>query len=62
MDKNIKSISSIISAFETRNELLHEEIKRNEEAIKKMENELLIMEDENDDKAPKKEAELKMVA
>ena len=62
MDKNIKSISSLISAFETRNELLHEEIKRNEEAIKKMENELLIMEDENDDKAPKKEAELKMVA
>ena len=35
MEKTTKSISSLITAFETRNELLHEEIKRNEEAIKK---------------------------
>lgn len=62
MDKNIKSISSLISAFETRNELLHEEIKRNEEAIKKMEKELLIMEDENDNKMPVKDTKVKVVA
>jgi len=54
MDKNTKSISSLISAFETRNEILHEEIKRNEEAIKKMEKELLLMEDEKTVKSDKK--------
>lgn len=49
MEEQVKSISSLIAAFESRNELLHEEIKRNEEAIKKMEKELLLMEiDEQD--------------
>ena len=47
MEKTTKSISSLITAFETLNELLHEEIKRNEEAIKKMEQELLLIEDDN---------------
>ena len=45
MEEKTKSISSLITAFETRNELLHEEIKRNEEAIKNMEKELILMED-----------------
>jgi hypothetical protein len=62
MDKNVKSISSLISAFETRNEILHEEIKRNEEAIKKMEQELLIMEDEKDEKIAKCDKKVKVVA
>jgi len=47
MEKDIKSISSLITAFETRNELLHEEIKRNEEAIQEMEKKLIIMEEDN---------------
>ena len=47
MEKDIKSINSLITAFETRNELLHEEIKRNEEEIQKMEKELLIIEEDN---------------
>ena len=45
MEEQVKSISSLIAALETRNELLHEEIKRNEEAIKKMEYERLLIED-----------------
>jgi len=61
MDKNMKSISSLISAFETRNELLHEEIKRNEEAIKKMEQELLIMEDKKEEKVSKIDTKVKVV-
>lgn len=61
MDKNVKSISSLISAFETRNELLHEEIKRNEEAIKKMEQELLIMEDKKEEKVSKIDTKVKVV-
>ena len=47
MEKDIKSINSLITAFETRNELLHEEIKRNEEAIQEMEKKLIIMEEDN---------------
>ena len=61
MDKNIKSISSLISAFETRNEILHEEIKRNEEAIKKMEQELLMLEDSKDDVVSKCDTNVKVV-
>ena len=61
MKDKSKSINSLITAFETRNELLHEEIKRNEEAIKKMEEELLIIEDKNIELS-KKDKELKMVA
>ena len=47
MEEQVKSISSLIAAFETRNELLHEEIKRNEEAIQEMEKKLIIMEEDN---------------
>lgn len=55
MEKDIKSISSLITAFETRNELLHEEIKRNEKAIKEMEKKLIIMEEDNKDLTTKED-------
>ena len=60
MEKDIKSINSLITAFETRNELLHEEIKRNEEAIQKMEKELIIIKDKEEDGT--KEEKVEMVA
>lgn len=50
MEDKIKSINSLIKAFETRNEILHEEIKKNEEAIKKMKNELFFIEEEKNTK------------
>ena len=60
MENTTKSINSLISAFETRNELLHEEIKRNEEAIQKMEKELIIIKDKEEDGT--KEEKVEMVA
>ena len=61
MEEQVKSISSLIAALETRNELLHEEIKRNEEAIKKMEYERLLIEDVKvEDK--QKDSNVEMVA
>ncbi|MCR5224324.1 MAG: hypothetical protein K6C11_04175 [Bacilli bacterium] len=61
MEEQVKSISSLIAALETRNELLHEEIKRNEEAIKKMEYERLLIEDVKvEDK--QKDSKVEMVA
>ena len=62
MEKTTKSISSLITAFETRNELLHEEIKRNEEAIKKMEQELLLIEDDNKEELKVNDKNVEMVA
>lgn len=62
MEEQVKSISSLIAAFETRNELLHEEIKRNEEAIKKMEKELIIMDDNNVDESVNSDIQVEMVA
>lgn len=62
MEEQVKSLSSLITAFETRNELLHEEIKRNEEAIKKMEKELIIMDDKKEEQTSKKKAKVEMVA
>lgn len=41
MDKQIDSINALVSAFESRNEQLHEEIKKNEEIIEEMKTELL---------------------
>ena len=61
MDQKIKSISSLITAFETRNELLHEEIKRNEEAIEEMEKKLIIMEEDKKEDTSKND-KVKMVA
>ena len=34
-DEKVKDINALLSAFESRNEILKEEIKQNEEAIKK---------------------------
>lgn len=62
MEEQVKSISSMIAAFETRNELLHEEIKRNEEAIKKMEKELIIMDDKKEEKPSTIDSKIEMVA
>ena len=62
MEEQVKSISSLIAAFETRNELLHEEIKRNEEAIKKMEKELIIMDDKEVEKTSNVDSKIEMVA
>ena len=36
MENKIKSIRALLSAFESRNEILHEEIKKNEEAMEEM--------------------------
>jgi len=63
MEEKTKNINSMISAFETRNELLHEEIKRNEEAIKKMEKELiLIEEDVEEETSTNRDNKVEMVA
>lgn len=48
MDKQIDSINALVSAFESRNEQLHEEIKKNEEIIEEMKTELMnIQENDN---------------
>jgi hypothetical protein len=63
MEEQVKSISSLIAAFETRNELLHEEIKRNEQAIKDMEKQLiLIQETEEPINIKKKDKKVEVVA
>lgn len=40
MKNKINSISALLKAFESRNEQLHDEIKKNEEAIEEMKAEL----------------------
>ena len=40
MKNKINSISALLTAFESRNEQLHDEIKKNEEAIEEMKAEL----------------------
>lgn len=40
MENKIKSIRTLLAAFESRNEILHEEIKKNEEAMAEMKAEL----------------------
>lgn len=54
-DEKIKDINTLLTAFESRNEMLNEEIKQNEEAIEEMKKELTQLLEENDD------IELKMV-
>ena len=41
MKNKINSISALLTAFESRNEQLHDEIKKNEEAIEEMKAELV---------------------
>ena len=43
MKEQINKISSLLSAFETRNEKLHEEIKKNEQAMSEMREELSVL-------------------
>ncbi len=48
MKNKINSINVLLKAFETRNDQLHEEIRKNEEAIAEMQAELrILLEDEN---------------
>ena len=61
MKNKINSINALLSAFESRNEQLHDEIKKNEEAIEEMKEELrVLMEDEVDQNLI--ESKSKMVA
>ena len=41
MDKQIDNINALVTAFESRNEQLHEEIKKNEQLIEEMKTELV---------------------
>ncbi len=41
MDKQIDNINALVTAFESRNEQLHEEIKKNEKLIEEMKTELV---------------------
>ena len=61
MENTTKSINSLISAFETRNELLHEEIKRNEEQLLKLKKEFILQEDKTIELS-KKDNNVEMVA
>ncbi len=48
MKNKINSLNVLLKAFETRNDQLHEEIRKNEEAIAEMQAELrILLEDEN---------------
>ena len=61
MENKTKSISSMITALETRNELLHEEIKRNEEQLLKLKKEFILQEDKTIELS-KKDNNMEMVA
>lgn len=61
MKNKINSINALLSAFESRNEQLHDEIKKNEEAIDEMKAELqTLLEDEAQDLV--NESKIKMVS
>ena len=60
MEEKIKNINTLLTAFESRNELLHEEIKRNEDAIRKMEEELNQIMEESQSLNLDKKGKLKM--
>ena len=49
MEEKIRDLNKLLKVMESRNELLSEEIKRNEENIKKIENEISIILDTNND-------------
>ena len=60
MEDKIKDLSKMLKVMESRNELLAEEIKRNEDTIKKIENEIsIIMEDSNESTNKNTNVELK---
>lgn len=59
MKNKINSISALLSAFESRNEQLHDEIKKNEEAIEEMKAELAgLLESESIDASTQSKIEM----
>ena len=60
MENKIRDLDKMLKVMESRNELLKEEIKRNEENIKKIENEIsIIMENSNESSEEYNKVELK---
>ena len=53
MDKQIDSINDLVTAFESRNEQLHEEIKKNEQLIEEMKTELVSIQESIPDESDK---------
>lgn len=62
MENKIKSIRALLAAFESRNEILHEEIKKNEEAMEEMKAELSDIMESNDFENNCDENKLKMAS
>ena len=62
MENKIKSIRALLAAFESRNEILHEEIKKNEEAMEEMKAELTDIMESNDFESNCDENKLKMAS
>ncbi len=54
MDKQIDSINALVTAFESRNEQLHEEIKKNERIIEEMKTELVSIQESIPDESDSK--------
>lgn len=46
MENKIKDLKNLMNAFISRNEILEEEIKENEKAIKEMQEELILLNEE----------------
>lgn len=62
MKNKINYINTLLTAFEARNEKLHEEIKRNEQAMEEMRSELTQMMESSEVIDTPEENKLKMVA
>lgn len=62
MKNKINYINTLLTAFESRNEQLHEEIKKNEQAIEEMRNELNQIMESTEIVDSVEENKLKMVA
>lgn len=62
MENKIKSIRALLAAFESRNEILHEEIKKNEEAMEEMKAELSILQENDKFDNSIEDSKIKMVA
>lgn len=61
MENKINSINALLTAFESRNEQLHEEIKKNEEAIAEMKEELSQILERSEFEEAREDSKLKMV-
>lgn len=62
MKNKINYINTLLTAFESRNEQLHDEIKRNEQAMEEMRNELTQIMETSEVVESTDESKLKMVA